>query len=728
MKIAHYEQMMDYLTGPRERFRDGGRIGFKKGTPFQITDEKLAKINELIKETNLDLKSIGKQIGYGTDKTQLKIDAPVMKAYIEKYGKPKPGRLKPANLAKDPEYVQFVIDKVKELGSKKAAAKELKIDRKTINNILKQKAPGLMKPENIPGPETGAKAIKKRSKQIIKEGEKKAGPKTTNQARKVIDSIADRNKVYANMSAEELAKDKNFLNRLRVTINNRTGAVDFTGYTETNPVRGKVFNDIELAQHAINKANNGELFTHDHITPKRFRKQNIQYPINFQPVTYMENSQFENARTYLTNNPTDNVTPINNYLKSNNKTIRFENNKYGYTGNIVYNSDTGNQTLLEFEKRTNVGGRGEIEKSLALIGCGNADGGRIKFQTGATPTAQCIARGVEKINTGNIKAGAEARNASQFLNRAYKVGRGILKFGVIPEAIFVTGESLVRMGMGDTLDESLLRATDYLLPGNQSKTADKQKLVRTVGEANADTVMRANDYKQALQNLDDVKVNTDIDIQQNNPEFTGVSNEDLLIAQENKIKQAQQNIVNTFQPEAVMDFATMKEAESADIAKSRSFFPKFLQQAKDNQIVDDIETLRAPGEKQKGIADSMFTMDDLAGVVISDDMLQAEKNRLGGAPEFTKRNQFDFLRQTNEDYNNAVLDLVFKEGRKNFANRERLLGTQGSFGGQPIPQKPMYDFAGGGIAKLAGKSSGRPPESGPTPQGLDFLIKRGRKQ
>ena len=34
--------------------------------------------------------------------------------------------------------------------------------------------------------------------------------------------------------------------------------------------------------------------------------------------------------------------------------------------------------------------------------------------------------------------------------------------------------------------------------------------------------------------------------------------------------------------------------------------------------------------------------------------------------------------------------------------------------------------AGGGIMKMAGKSSGRPPESGPTPQGLDFLAKRGR--
>ena len=38
-----------------------------------------------------------------------------------------------------------------------------------------------------------------------------------------------------------------------------------------------------------------------------------------------------------------------------------------------------------------------------------------------------------------------------------------------------------------------------------------------------------------------------------------------------------------------------------------------------------------------------------------------------------------------------------------------------------------FQAAGGGIAKLAGKSSGPPPESGPLPQGLDFLIKRGRQ-
>jgi hypothetical protein len=47
---------------------------------------------------------------------------------------------------------------------------------------------------------------------------------------------------------------------------------------------------------------------------------------------------------------------------------------------------------------------------------------------------------------------------------------------------------------------------------------------------------------------------------------------------------------------------------------------------------------------------------------------------------------------------------------------EQIYGAQGTFFGQPL--------AGGGIAKLAGVSKGPPPESGPNPQGLNYLIKR----
>tara|TARA_Y100001938_G_scaffold61550_1_gene85599 strand:- start:227 stop:2314 length:2088 start_codon:yes stop_codon:yes gene_type:complete len=429
MKIAEYQQMMDYLTGPRESFRNGGRIGFSKGgsaalvkilnelpdgtevtrdmvqkiiddnnlditvrnffakpskslkegitlskrmSPVKITDALLESVDNYIKNTPLDLKQIGEDIGYKeTEKGKsggLRKTSPLIKAYEEKYGKIPDGRFKPYKLTKGSDYVQNIIKLREELKSTNAVAKQLKLDSKTIRNVLSQFRPDLMGEVNVPGPNTGPKAAKKRAKEIIKEGEKKAGPNTTKQAKEVIQGIADRNKIYANMSAEELAKDKNFLRRLRLKINPNSGAVDFTGYTEANPVRGKVFNDVELAQHAINKAKEGKLIAHDHITPKKFRKQNIGYPINFQPTTYMENSQFENARSYLTNNPSGNVDPINSYLKSNNKTIRFGKNKYGYTGNIVYNSKTGNQTLLDFEKRINVGGRRPVASKFGKSG------------------------------------------------------------------------------------------------------------------------------------------------------------------------------------------------------------------------------------------------------------------------------------------------------------------------------------------------------------------------
>ena len=57
------------------------------------------------------------------------------------------------------------------------------------------------------------------------------------------------------------------------------------------------------------------MFTADHIIPKALKKQNVGYPINFQPATYIENSNFDNARNYVINNPDGDTTAIDNYLK-----------------------------------------------------------------------------------------------------------------------------------------------------------------------------------------------------------------------------------------------------------------------------------------------------------------------------------------------------------------------------------------------------------------------------
>ena len=292
---------------------------------------------------------------------------------------------------------------------------------------------------------------------------------------------------------------------------------------------------------------------------------------------------------------------------------------------------------------------------------------------------------------------------------------------MIPEAIFVAGESLVRMGMGDTLNEAFLRSTDYLRPGNQTREADKLKFERTVGKETADIIMRAQDYKKSIEQLNTAKSNLETNqavLDQSDFGYTGnVDALNQLKIDEQRIKDAEQNVKNKYQSEAVLDFATMKEAEAQDISSSNSVFAKAMNNARSAEV-DDFEQLFVPEKKQEGAAPPMFTMDDLANIAVTDTQLQRAKDELGGAPEYTKRNLFDFKRQTNEDYNKAVLDLIIRDSRDSLANRERLFGTQGTFGGQPL--------AGGGIAKLAGVNSGPPPEKGPTPQGLDFLLKRGR--
>ena len=391
----------------------------------------------------------------------------------------------------------------------------------------------------------------------------------------------------------------------------------------------------------------------------------------------------------------------------------------------------------------------EMAKYLGILGCGEK---RFAGQAGGTPTRECILAGANKINNPSlIKGGAEARNASQFLNRAYKLGRNVVKFGVIPEAIFVAGDSLYRMGMGQRLDVSLLKAVDYLLPGNQGKLADKIQLESTLGKEQADIVIRANEYKKAQQQLATAKSNLETNqavIDGSDLGYTG--NVDALKQQEldeQIIKLKEQNVKDKFQSEAVMDQAVMLAAESEDKVSANSPILKAIQNAK-NAETDDFETLFTPEKKQEGPAEPLISLDLFAEGTFSDADLKRRQEEMG-APELTKRNLFNFYRG-NQGFNKQVFREIFKDARSSLAKREQLFGTQGVFA-NPIIDTPYsrqssyiqspfqreeenrlieegarFGAAGGGIMKLAGVDSGPPPEKGPTPQGLDFLLKRGR--
>jgi hypothetical protein len=261
------------------------------------------------------------------------------------------------NLSKDPKYIkEDGTPNIKKLAKDIYPDRKLDDARKQIRNTLKRTIDYEGK-KNIPGEITSAKQSKKNARENIKLAQKKAGIETTKQADQVIDKILSQNEIYQNMSVEDIAKDKDLLKRLRLGIDPVTGDVTFDGYTKKSPVRGKVFTDLELAQHAKNKAETYELFAPDHITPKALRKQNVGYPINFQPATYIENSHFDNARKYLQANPDGNIQAIDNYLASNNQTIRFGENakyKFGFKLPIKFNPETGTSNIVELSLKKTI--------------------------------------------------------------------------------------------------------------------------------------------------------------------------------------------------------------------------------------------------------------------------------------------------------------------------------------------------------------------------------------
>ena len=230
-----------------------------------------------------------------------------------------------------------------------------------------------------------------KAREDIKTAKKKAGPATTSQSEQVIENIKKLNDPYRTMSVDDIAKDKNLLKRLRLQFDPKTGDVNFNGYTKLDKKGKTIMTDLELASHAKKKALKNNLFTHDHISGRTLLKQNVGYPINLQPTTYMENSILNSMRKYLLNNPDAKIDSIDNYLKSQNLTIRGREFKqtHGFKEPIKYIPETGTSnivdmasakitkvkptTLQELMKRTGAGidpilaGRAVVEETGSLL-------------------------------------------------------------------------------------------------------------------------------------------------------------------------------------------------------------------------------------------------------------------------------------------------------------------------------------------------------------------------
>jgi hypothetical protein len=360
---------------------------------------------------------------------------------------------------------------------------------------------------------------------------------------------------------------------------------------------------------------------------------------------------------------------------------------------------------------------GDLNKLIASLSdnpaCAVFAGKRGKFDLGGSPNANiddCLQGGIKVINSGKIPP----NKASQFANftkKASTLGKNIMKFGIIPEAIFVGADSLVRMGLGDTFKEAGLRASDYLLPGDQTKEAEMLKVKRTLGDKSAEIVGRAIDYRNQLSKIDSLKQEKQFaETLSPTSEFDYLPDrtEDIKNI-DTRIKQAESDLTNKFMiPEKEKGYAERAEQEAYDISKAKSPFVKALSYLRSVQPVENDPLAETAPEKQIDL--SLFpTL----------------------PTEFMEKNNTELISYTNKlrelGYEvtpkevMAERDKLKKMPLEQMAQEyspEQIYGTQGegAFFGEPL--------AGGGIAKLAGVSKGPPPESGPNPQGLNYLIKR----
>ena len=339
-------------------FDNGGRVGFASGTQvIPINDETIEKFRYYIEETDLDKKAIGEKLGYKPTAKgvggNLRKDSAIVKAYEVKYGEIPEERFKPYRLNIKSPQVQKRLDKVKELGSIKAAAKDLKIDRRGLAKLVAKFNPQLLKDigagkPNIPNPD-GPYDYSKVRANTIKEMEKvlkkmPGGKKTLDQTISLMDKINAQNKVIATMTDKEILGNKKLINSMRLDVTELK-----TSKPRLKFDRYKDFTDKQLVKKIRDLAKTNQLFQVEHQIPVSSKRTASLFPKNIQAAVGRVGGQMESMKNFVINNPDSPVVKdIDKFLKNQNVQVKGVGDKnIGYADDIIFDTKKGQSKIVE---------------------------------------------------------------------------------------------------------------------------------------------------------------------------------------------------------------------------------------------------------------------------------------------------------------------------------------------------------------------------------------------
>jgi hypothetical protein len=214
----------------------------------------------------------------------------------------------------------------------------------------------------------------------------------------------------------------------------------------------------------------------------------------------------------------------------------------------------------------------ELQDLIAAIACpGKAMGGRIGFQDGTS----CFEKGKKMVNTGKIPEGAGKINFIKFANKAMEIGRQsgrglrtIGKFAIIPEMIIIGADTLIRTGMGDTLDEAFKRASDIYRTDEAYEQADAAEINRRMGTKDAEVILNLRKFNTEKQKLSSLEQQKEADLALAGDDFAetniGMTEEEIEKFYAPKIQEQEGKVFDASISDAEEFEALAKETEFAD--------------------------------------------------------------------------------------------------------------------------------------------------------------------
>ena len=463
----------NYFARPSKNLKEGITLS-KRMSPVKITDELLESVDNYIKNTPLNLKQIGEDLGYKPTKKgqsgQLRSTSPLIKEYEAKYGKIPEGRFKPYKLIEGSDYVQNIIKLRETLGSTNAVADELGLDSKTIRNVLSQFRPDLMGDVNVPGPDTGAKAQKKR--RILKE---KEGTKQLSKSEKLF-----------NKNQERLVKKLN--NDFKKNPNKVLNNPKLINLLNLKLENGNIVSKNKTKKQILESINRqGGLLDIEHIADIATGKKNVQFPVNRQITTYNVNSGFLRSVANYVNKPNadpDKIANIEKTLKE--YGLRVKTNKGTIGAPMISAEDNIKRNLtsagIDLPKDTPIDVKGSGQKKLTALQ-EIMQGGKTM---GVNPEL-AIRAGKEEFVDPLLRTGARglrgAATIGDFLISAGPGAKG-LGLGLLLEADpIVTGMSEGKT-FGQTARDTFVGSAIDAIPGVNlgSLGEDLIKLAQTEGQ------------------------------------------------------------------------------------------------------------------------------------------------------------------------------------------------------------------------------------------------------